>query len=131
MLLEESVEVLHHVVAKDRGNCADLGARENAEQRLRVSESGFYLALNHCLVVFVEEDSLERSHLYPKFPCDGCQAQLHVAVRIEDEMAGSACGVLKERSVKTFSRRCPQCSYLSDDVLLDCRQLGRGAACHG
>jgi hypothetical protein len=40
-------------------------------------------------MVFVKEDPLERSYLDPEFARGGCRAQLHVAVRVKDEMTRS------------------------------------------
>lgn len=128
MLLEKAIEVLYSVVTQEGRNGANLGGREYAEQRLREGESGLYLALNHCLVKFLKEGSLERSHLDAEFPRDGCQPQLHVSVRIENEMMSGARGVLKKRGLDRFFRRCSQSSYLSNDLILNSRQRTGGAA---
>jgi len=128
MLLEKAIEVLHSVVTKEGRNGADLVRREYAEQRLREGESGLYLALNHCLVVFLKEDSLERSHLDAEFPRYGRQPQLHVSVRIENEMMNGAREVFKKRGAERLFRRCSQSAYLSNDLVLNCRQRTGGTA---
>jgi hypothetical protein len=128
VFLEKAIEVLHHVVAEEGRNRTDLGGREYAEQQLRESESGFYLALDHCPVVFVKEDSLERPHLDAEFSCNGCQPQLHVAVRIKDEMMRCARRVLKKRAMDAFSRRRSQSAYLLNDLVFDSRQRSGWAA---
>jgi hypothetical protein len=130
VLLEETIEVLHHVVAKERGDRADLGGWEDAQQPPRMSEPCFNLALHHRYSVFVKESSLERSHLCAEFSGDGLKAQLHVSVQIKDEMMRSACGALKKRGIEAISRRCSHCPDLSNDLNLDRRQLAGGAACH-
>jgi hypothetical protein len=79
-------------------------------------------------VVLIEEDSLECSHLNADLSCNGCQPQLHVAVRIEDEMMSSARRVLKKRAMDAFSRRRSQSGYLLNDLVFDSRQRSGWAA---
>lgn len=130
VLLEESVEILYQVVAKKRCNCADLAGRKNAEQPLRMSEPCLYLALDHRYPVFVKEGSFECSYLCAEFSSNGCKAQLHIAVRIEDEMMRSARGAFKKRGIEAIFGRRSHCPNLSNDFNLDSRQLAVGAACH-
>ena len=42
----------------------------------------------------------------------------------------SACRAPKKRGIEAISRRLSHCPYLSNDLNLDRRQLGGGAACH-
>jgi hypothetical protein len=105
VLLEEAIEVLYEAVAKKRRNRADLGGRKDAEQPLRKVQAGLQLAPRHCFVVFAKEGPLERSHLYPEFSCDGCEPQLHVAVRGKDEVVRNARRVLEEGCIDSVFRR--------------------------
>jgi len=121
VLLEEPVEVLYQVVAKKRSNCAYLAVRKDAQQPLRISEPCLYLELDHGYPVFVKESSLDRSHLYAEFSRNGREAQLHITMRLKDEVMGSACRALKKRGIEAISRRGSHCPDLSNDLNLDRR----------
>ena len=95
-----------------------------------MSEPRLYLARDHSHSVFLKECSLDSSHLCTEFTSDGLKAQLHIPVRIKDEMMRSACRAPKKRGIEAISRLLSHCPYLSNDLNLDRRQFAGGVACH-
>jgi len=104
MFLEESIEILNTAVAKERGDGADLGGREDAEQVSSEGQPDLDLKLSHRLAVFGKESPLECSHLNPDLSRKRAEPQLRVSVGSKNEMMRKLFRAFEECDMKGVTR---------------------------
>lgn len=119
MFFEESIEVLHTAVTKQRRHRTDLGGREDAEQVLSKGQPGFDLKLRHCLVVFGNERPLERSNLNPELSRKRAEPQLYISVRSLNEVMCKPFRIFKKRDMEVAPGRRSKGANLRGDFLFD------------